>query len=66
MLGVRCGSPAISGDPVALLAPLTAQLLDPLASGAHPIASRTLPSCSAIAIPSPDHCSWVTIGFSAG
>ena len=32
MLGGRCGSPAISGDPVAERAPQTAQLLEPLAS----------------------------------
>ena len=41
MLGGRCGSPAISGEPVALSAPVTAQLLEPLASAASPIERRT-------------------------
>ena len=54
MLGVRCGSPATNGTR-RLLDPFTAQLLEPLASGAHPIALRPPAcSCSAIAIPSPD------------
>ena len=66
MLGGRCGSPAISGEPVALSAPLTAQLLEPLASAASPIERRTASICSASARPSPDQASWVTTGLSAG
>ena len=66
MLGVRCGSPASSGSPVALRSPATAQLLEPLASRAHPIAARTAPICSAIARPSPLQASWVTTGCRPG
>ena len=66
MLGGRCGSPAISGEPVALRAPLTAQLLEPLASAARPIERRTASICSTIASPSPLQASWVTTGLSAG
>ncbi len=66
MLGGRCGSPAISGEPVALSSPLTAQLLEPLASAARPIERRTASICSTIARPSPLQASWVTIGLPAG
>ncbi len=66
MLGGRCGSPAISGEPVALRAPETAQLLEPLASAARPMPRRTESICSTIESPSPLQASWVTTGLSAG
>ena len=66
MLGERCGSPAISGEPVALSFPDTAQLLEPLASVAKPIVRRTASICSTRARPSPDHGSWLPIGLPTG
>ena len=66
MLGERCGSPAISGVPVAERAPLTAQLLEPEASAASPSERRTRSICSTSGIPSPLKGSWSTTGLSAG
>ena len=43
-----------------------AQLLEPLASVANPIARRTASICSAIARPSPLQWLWSTTGLSAG
>jgi hypothetical protein len=56
----------ISGEPVALSLPETAQLLEPLASVASPIERRTASICSTRARPSPDHGSWFAIGLPTG
>ncbi len=66
MLGGRCGSPATSGVPVAERLPVTAQLLEPLASAASPSCWRTASIWATIESPSPLQASWVTIGLSAG